>query len=213
MNVLGMVPVFFDPDPEVCLAVVEACYRGGASVFEITNRGEAAHEVFAEVKRRSRDLDGLILGVGSVIDSGTASLYMQLGAGFVVSPILDAEMARTCNRRKVLWSPGCGTLSEISEAEALGAEIVKIFPGSAVGGPDFVKAVRGPCPWTQLMPTGGVSPDEDNLRAWFEAGVYCVGMGSKLMAKHSDGSYDLDEIERRTRDALATIARIRGEAS
>jgi 2-dehydro-3-deoxyphosphogluconate aldolase/(4S)-4-hydroxy-2-oxoglutarate aldolase len=123
------------------------------------------------------------MGAGSVVEPGTASLYIQIGANFVVSPVLNPEMAKICNRRKILWVPGCGSLSEISQAEELGAEIVKIFPGSSVGGPDFVKAIKGPCPWTSIMPTGGVEPTVENLRDWFEAGVTCVGIGSNLITK------------------------------
>ncbi len=190
----GMVPVFFHPDLAVCKQVVRACYEGGVRVFEFTNRGDYAHEVFSQLNKFvSQEMPDMAMGVGSVVDAGTASLYMQLGADFIVSPVLSADMAKVCNRRKVGWSPGCGSLSEISYAEELGAEVVKIFPGTQVGGPAFVKSVMGPCPWTSIMPTGGVAPTEDNLKAWFEAGVHCVGMGSKLITKDTiaDGSYNL----------------------
>ena len=135
----------------------------------------------------------MILGVGSIVDAGTTSLYIQLGANFIVSPILNPEMAKVCNRRKISWSPGCGSLTEISYAEELGAEVVKIFPGTEVGGPSFIKAVKGPCPWTSIMPTGGVEPTKENLTAWFNAGVHCVGMGSQLVTKDiiSSGNYSL----------------------
>jgi len=180
----GIVPVFYHPDLEVCKKVLSACYEGGVRVFEFTNRGDFAHEVFGALNRHAAQaLPDMILGIGSVLDAGTASLYMQLGANFVVSPILNPEMAKVCNRRKVAWSPGCGSLSEISYAEELGAEVVKIFPGSQVGGPSFVKAVKGPSPWSSIMPTGGVTASEDNLKSWFEAGVHCVGMGSQLISK------------------------------
>src|SRR5690606_24165713 len=140
----------------------------GIRVFEFTNRGDYAHEVFTVLnKYAAQTLPEMILGVGSVVDAGTTSLYIQLGANFIVSPILNEDMAKVCNRRKVMWSPGCGSLSEINKAEELGAEVVKIFPGSEVGGPSFVKAVKGPCPWTNIMPTGGVTPTEDNLKGWF----------------------------------------------
>src|SRR5512133_1860812 len=182
MTKTGMVPVFYNPDPDICREVIKACWEGGSTVFEFTNRGDFAHEVFAELSKwAARECPGLMLGAGSVPDAGTASLYIQMGACFIVSPFLNPEIARVCNRRKVLWIPGCGTLTEISEAEELGAEIVKIFPGTAVGGPGFVKAVKGPCPWTSIMPTGGVEPTEENLSEWFGAGVVCVGMGSALL--------------------------------
>lgn len=206
----GMVPVFFHKDINICKQVLQACYDGGARLFEFTNRGERAHEVFDELIRWSEEaMPEMILGVGSVVDAGTSSLYIQLGANFIVSPILNPEMARVCNRRKIAWSPGCGSLSEISKAEELGAEVVKIFPGAQVGGPQFVKAVLGPCPWSSIMPTGGVSPDRENLTAWFEAGVHCVGMGSKLMVKNEQGQFDYEGIREQTKEALSIIASLR----
>jgi len=206
----GMVPVFFHQDIEVCKRVLKACYDGGSRVFEFTNRGDRAHLVFQElIVWAERETPGMMLGVGSVVDAGTTALYIQLGANFVVSPVLNPEMAKVCNRRKIAWSPGCGSLSEISKAEELGAEVVKIFPGSQVGGPGFVKAILGPCPWTSIMPTGGVSPDLENLTAWFNAGVHCVGMGSKLMVKDKDGNFDYKAIENKTREAISIIANLR----
>jgi len=181
MKESGIIPVFYNSDKEVCFKVIEACYKGGIKAFEFTNRGDFAHELFSEiskyVKKRFPDL---AIGVGSIVEHSTAALYIQLGADFIVSPILNPEMAKVCNRRKVLWSPGCGSLSEISYAEELGADIVKIFPGMQVGGPEFIKAIKGPMPWTNIMPTGGVNPDEESLKRWFKAGAYCVGIGSKL---------------------------------
>jgi 2-dehydro-3-deoxyphosphogluconate aldolase / (4S)-4-hydroxy-2-oxoglutarate aldolase len=186
MRETGIVPVFYHKDPVVCKHVIKACFDGGIRVFEFTNRGDFAHDLFSELNKwAEKEVPGLIMGAGSVVDAGTASLYIQLGANFIVSPILNPEMAKVCNRRKILWSPGCGSLTEINYAEELGAEIVKIFPGSSVGGPDFVKAIKGPCPWTSIMPTGGVEPTVENLREWFEAGVTCVGIGSNLITKES----------------------------
>jgi 2-dehydro-3-deoxyphosphogluconate aldolase/(4S)-4-hydroxy-2-oxoglutarate aldolase len=206
----GMVPVFFHQDIEVCKKVLKACYDGGSRVFEFTNRGDRAHIVFQElITWAEKETPGMILGVGSVVDAGTTSLYIQLGANFVVSPVLNPDMAKVCNRRKIAWSPGCGSLTEISHAEELGAEVIKIFPGSQVGGPGFVKAVLGPCPWTSIMPTGGVSPDRENLTAWFNAGVHCVGMGSKLMVKDKDGQFDYEAIKLKTREAISIITSLR----
>jgi len=180
----GIIPVFYHKDTEVSKNVVKACYDGGIRVFEFTNRGDFAHEVFRDLNKFViAELPGMMLGVGSIMDAATASLYIQMGANFIVSPILNEETAKTCNRRKILWCPGCGSASEISRAEELGAEIVKIFPGKQVGGPGFVEAVKGPMPWTSIMPTGGVEPTEESLSAWFKAGVVCVGMGSQLISK------------------------------
>lgn len=184
MRESGIVPVFYHKDPDVCRNVIKACYNGGVRIFEFTNRGDFAHDLFGELNRwAEKEMPELAIGAGSIVDAGTASLYIQLGANFIVSPVLNPDMAKVCNRRKILWSPGCGSLSEISYAEELGAEIVKIFPGSSVGGPEFVKSVKGPCPWTSIMPTGGVEPTLENLTEWFNAGVTCVGMGSNLITR------------------------------
>lgn len=206
----GIIPVFYHKDLEVCKKIITACYEAGARVFEFTNRGDFAHETFGELSKYvTVKLPGMILGVGSVIDAGTTSLYLQLGSNFIVSPILNPEMARFCNRRKVTWIPGCGSLTEISFAEELGAEVVKIFPASEVGGPSFVKAIKGPFPWTSIMPTGGVSPTRENLSEWFDAGVHCVGIGSKIFTKKADGSYDYDQITKVLKHAIKIVQEIR----
>lgn len=202
----GVIPVFYHQDLNICKKIVAACYEGGIRVFEFTNRGDFAHEVFTALNKHIlATYPDAILGVGSVIDSGTTSLYLQLGANFIVSPILSGEMAKTCNRRKVLWSPGCGNTTEVVQAMEWGAEIVKIFPGAAVGGPGFVKAIKGPFPWVSVMPTGGVSPTEDNLRAWFDAGVSLVGMGSKMIRKDLIARGDYASITKIASDTIALI--------
>jgi len=206
MKETGLVPVFYHPDLEICKKVVKACYDGGVRVFEFTNRGDFAHEIFSELhKYVINELPELIMGVGSIIDPGTTSLYIQLGANFIVSPLLNEEMSKTCNRRKISWSPGCGSVSEISTAEELGAEVVKIFPGSQVGGPKFVAAVSGPMPWTSIMPTGGVEPTEENLSAWFKAGVHCVGMGSQLITKDIIKKSEYQKLTDKCKNALEII--------
>lgn len=210
MEETGLVPLFYNPDPETCRNVISACHAGGARVFEFTNRGDFAHEVFGEVRKWARsEFPDMMIGAGSVSDAPTAAIFMQMGADFIVSPVLNPEVARICNRRKVLWIPGCGTLTEISQAEELGAEIVKIFPGSAVGGPSFVKAVKGPCPWTSIMPTGGVDPSEENLEKWFAAGVTCVGMGSALITDKAVQGGEWKALAETIRKTLDTINKIR----
>ncbi|MDR1667241.1 MAG: bifunctional 4-hydroxy-2-oxoglutarate aldolase/2-dehydro-3-deoxy-phosphogluconate aldolase [Bacteroidales bacterium] len=210
MKESGIVPVFYHPDAEVVGQVLKACYDGGIRVFEFTNRGDFAHEVFSgAVKRAVREFPEMILGIGSVVDGGTASLYIQLGANFIVSPVLKEDIAMVCNRRKIAWIPGCGSLNDISRAEELGAEVVKIFPGSSVGGPPFVAAVKGPCPWTSIMPTGGVEATEENLKAWFDAGVTCVGMGSNLFPKDLIAAGQWDAITRKIKDVLDILKKVR----
>ncbi|MEM7030796.1 MAG: bifunctional 4-hydroxy-2-oxoglutarate aldolase/2-dehydro-3-deoxy-phosphogluconate aldolase, partial [Chloroflexota bacterium] len=169
-----------------------------------------AHQVFTALAQyiAAENLD-IILGIGSIVDAPTAAMYIASGANFVVGPNLNPDVARLCNRRKIAYMPGCGSLTEISQAEELGVEIVKLFPGSSVGGPDFVKAVTGPCPWTRIMPTGGVSANEDNIRAWFEAGVACVGMGSALVRKDWVAAGQFDEITHTATEVLGWIRAIR----
>jgi len=201
----GLVPLFYHNDTEVAKQVLTACYQGGARLMEFTNRGDFAHEVFGElVKYAKEQLPEMILGAGSVSDAPTAGLYMQLGANFIVSPVLRKDVGLICNRRKVLWSPGCGTLSEIARAEEMGAEIVKVFPGSQLG-PGFVRAVKGPCPWTSIMPTGGVQATEDNLREWFDAGVTCVGMGSNLIKREFLVKQDFERLKNHVENILHII--------
>ncbi len=206
MKETGMVPVFYHKDAEVCKKVVKACYDGGARVFEFTNRGDFATLVFAELNKWTiENCPEMIMGVGSVIDEGTAAMYLALGANFIVSPVIDEGTARVCNKRKVSWSPGCGSVTEINRAHELGAEVVKIFPGQQVGGPEFVKAVLGPMPWASIMPTGGVTPTEDNIKAWFNAGVTCVGMGSQLFPKEVLAAENYTYITAKCGEALQII--------
>ena len=209
---VGVVPVFYHEDVEVAKQIVAACSTGGAKVVEFTNRGDLAFQVFGELVRHFAKADpSVILGVGSVIDAPTAGLYIGSGANFVVGPTLNADVARLCNRRKVAYSPGCGSVSEISEAEELGVEIVKVFPGGEVGGPSFVKAVLGPMPWTRIMPTGGVQATEESVTAWIKAGVACLGMGSDLVKKELVAAGDFAAIAARVSQVIGWVKRARGE--
>jgi 2-dehydro-3-deoxyphosphogluconate aldolase/(4S)-4-hydroxy-2-oxoglutarate aldolase len=208
---IGLVPVFYHPDAEVAKKIVSACVAGGAQVIEFTNRGDLAYQVFAELVRHFENDPAVILGVGSVIDPGTAALYISIGANFVVGPVLNPDVAKVCNRRKVSYSPGCGSASEISAAEELGVEICKVFPGAQVGGPAFVKAILGPCPWTRIMPTGGVDATEESITAWFKSGVSCVGIGSKLIAKDLVASGDFEAITKKVIDVIGWIKKARGQ--
>lgn len=210
----GVCPVFYHPDPEVCLNVIRASARGGARVVEFTNRGDFACDLFGEIARELARTDPeVILGIGSVVDAGTAALYLNRAARFVVSPCLVPEVARVCNRRLVAYLPGCGSVTEIGEAHELGCEIVKLFPGASVGGADFVKAVRGPMPWAKIMPTGGVDSDEASIAKWFGAGIVAAGMGSKLITEDALKAGDWAGIETRVREAVEAVARFRGKSS
>jgi 2-dehydro-3-deoxyphosphogluconate aldolase/(4S)-4-hydroxy-2-oxoglutarate aldolase len=207
---LGLVPVFYHPDLVVARQIVAACRAGGARVVEFTDRGASAFQVFTDLAQHVAECEpDVILGVGTVVDAPTAALYLSAGANFVVGPSLNPEIARLCNRRKVAYMPGCASATEISQAEELGVEIVKVFPGSTAGGPAFVKAVRAPSPWTRMMPTGGVEATEDNLRDWFRAGAACVGMGSNLIANDLVAGRDFDAISARVVQVLAWIKEAR----
>jgi 2-dehydro-3-deoxyphosphogluconate aldolase/(4S)-4-hydroxy-2-oxoglutarate aldolase len=205
----GMVPLFYHHDIEVAKSVLKACYDGGARLMEFTNRGDFAIEIFNQlIKYSIAELPGMILGVGSVTDAAAASLYMLSGANFIVTPVFREDIAVVCNRRKVLWSPGCGSLTEIAQAEEMGCEVVKLFPGSTYG-PEFIKAIKGPQPWTSIMPTGGVSTDKDNLKAWFDAGVTCVGMGSQLISKDILANKDYSTLSANVMAALDLIQQLK----
>ncbi|UJH68590.1 bifunctional 4-hydroxy-2-oxoglutarate aldolase/2-dehydro-3-deoxy-phosphogluconate aldolase [Allomuricauda sp. SCSIO 65647] len=209
MKKIGMVPLFYHSDIELGKKVLKACYDGGARIMEFTARGDFAFEVFAELNKYAiKELPDMIMGVGSITDAGAASLFAQMGANFVVTPSLREDIAIVCNRRKLLWSPGSGSLTEINRAEELGCELIKLFPGSTYG-PGFVKAIKGPQPWTNIMPTGGVSTDESNLRAWFDAGVTCVGMGSKLISKEILAQKDFGGLQKKVAATLEIITKIR----
>lgn len=206
MAAAPMVPVFYHKDVETAKAVVKACYDGGVRLFEFTNRGDFAHEVFAEVvKYAAEACPEMAVGVGSVVEPGTASLYMQLGACFVVGPLFNPEVARVCNRRCVPYVPGCGSVTEVGMAQEAGCEVCKLFPGDVLG-PKMVKGLMAPMPWSKIMVTGGVAPEADNLRAWFEAGAFCVGMGSKLFPKATVAAGDWTAISRKCAECFEAIA-------
>jgi 2-dehydro-3-deoxyphosphogluconate aldolase/(4S)-4-hydroxy-2-oxoglutarate aldolase len=180
----GVIPVFYNKDLETSKNIIKACAAGGLKLVEFTNRGDFAYYTFSSLSQYFADSNPeIILGAGSIVDAPTAAMYIGAGANFIVGPNLNPEIARLCNRRKIAYSPGCGSATEIAEAEELGVEIVKVFPGDSVGGPAFVKSMLGPCPWTRIMPTGGVDSTEESINAWFKAGVACVGMGSNLITK------------------------------
>jgi 2-dehydro-3-deoxyphosphogluconate aldolase / (4S)-4-hydroxy-2-oxoglutarate aldolase len=208
----GALPLFYHGDIEVVKQVTAALVVGGCTALEFTNRGDFAFQVFGDlIPQAASAHPDLIIGVGSVEDAPTAALYIARGANFIVGPNFNPEIARLCNRRKIAYIPGCGSVTEIAEAEELGAEIVKLFPADALNGPTFIKAVLGPRPWTRIMPTGGVSPDEANLREWFEAGAVCVGMGSKLVRSDWVKSGDYSSITNLAYITLERIRLIRGE--
>ena len=208
----GVIPVFYHPDVELCINVIQACANGGAKCIEFTNRGDFAWETFKDVTKHFIKADpSVIMGVGSIVDAPTAGLYIANGTNFVVGPMLNADVAKLCNRRGVPYSPGCGSATEVSYAQELGCEIVKVFPGSCVGGPEFVSGIKGPMPWTKLMPTGGVDPTEESLTKWFKAGIVACGIGSKLITNEVLKAKDFGAIEKKVAETIALVKKIRGK--
>jgi 2-dehydro-3-deoxyphosphogluconate aldolase / (4S)-4-hydroxy-2-oxoglutarate aldolase len=208
---VGILPLFYHDDVATSIELVKACARGGARLIEFTNRGELAYPIFTELVRHFAQADPtVIFGVGSIIDAPTAALYLASGANFIVGPSLSPEIARLCNRRKIAYLPGCATVTEIAQAEELGVEICKVFPGETVGGPQFIRAVMAPCPWSRLMPTGGVDATEASISEWIKAGAAAVGMGSKLISAQVIRDRDFDGLADKTAHCLAWMRAARG---
>jgi 2-dehydro-3-deoxyphosphogluconate aldolase/(4S)-4-hydroxy-2-oxoglutarate aldolase len=209
MSATGLVPVFYHSDAEVVKNIAKACYAGGVRTFEFTNRGEFAHEVFGELSRwAAKECPDLILGVGSIVDAPTASLYIQLGANFLVGPLFNPDVAKVANRRLIPYMPGCGSVSEIGLAQEMGCDVCKVFPGDVLGSA-FVKGLKAPMPWSMLMVTGGVKPEEANLKAWFDAGGNCVGMGSNLFPKEVVAALEWGRVTDICREALGIIRKVK----
>ena len=209
MKETGMVPVFYHSDIEVAKKVVKACYDGGVRAFEFTNRGDFAHEVFRDlVKFAVKECPEMIMGIGSIVDAPTAALYIQMGANFIVGPLFNPEVAKVANRRLIPYAPGCGSVSEVGFAQEAGCDICKVFPGDVLGAV-FVKNLKAPMPWSNLMVTGGVKPEEANLKTWFDAGVTCVGMGSNLFPADMMKAGDWTGIAKLCSDTLEIIKKVK----
>ena len=211
MKSTGIVPVFYHSDIDVAKNVLKACYDGGIRAFEFTNRADFAQDVFAElVKFANKECPEMIMGIGSIVDAPTAALYIQLGANFIVGPLFNPDVAKVCNRRLVPYSPGCGSVSEVGFAQEAGCDVCKIFPGDVLG-TAFVKNLKAPMPWSNLMVTGGVKPEEANLKAWFDAGVTCVGMGSNLFPADVLKNKEWKTITELCKNALEIVKKVRNK--
>jgi 2-dehydro-3-deoxyphosphogluconate aldolase / (4S)-4-hydroxy-2-oxoglutarate aldolase len=209
MKQTGLIPVFYNSDLEVSKNIVKACYDGGIRAFEFTNRGEFAHEVFGElVKYAAKECPEMIMGIGSIVDAPTAALFIQLGANFIVGPLFNPDVAKVANRRLIPYTPGCGSVTEVGMAQEMGCDLCKVFPGDVLG-TGFIKGLKAPMPWSDLMVTGGVKPEEGNLKGWFDAGATCVGMGSNLFPAELIKNKNWKEITKLCSDALAIIQKVR----
>jgi 2-dehydro-3-deoxyphosphogluconate aldolase/(4S)-4-hydroxy-2-oxoglutarate aldolase len=207
---IGLLPLFFEPDPAVAFQTALACQQGGARLVEFTNRGDFAWQAFSELERRlAKEAPGVIMGAGTIDDAPTAAMFIASGANFIVGPTFNEEIARLCNRHKVAYMPGCATVSEIATAEEWGAEICKVFPGETVGGPNFIKSVLAPRPWSRLMPTGGVSPTQESISTWIKAGAAVLGMGSNLINKARLQKGEFSAITQNIQQTLEWVAEAR----
>jgi 2-dehydro-3-deoxyphosphogluconate aldolase/(4S)-4-hydroxy-2-oxoglutarate aldolase len=204
-----VLPLFNCGDAATAMGVLEALHAGGIRIVEFTNRSAGALDVFrvmaAEASTRFPDM---LLGAGTIIDVAQAEAFHKAGAAFLVAPSLDEEVGAYCARHGIAWCPGTGTVTEMIRAHRLGAAVIKVFPADTLGGPAFIKGVRGPCAWLKLMPSGGVTLDEANLKAWFAAGVHCVGMGSHLVDAATLSERRFDDLADRTRRLVELLGKV-----
>lgn len=214
MKEIGIVPIFYEANVEVAQQLVAACADGGARLVEFTNRGDGAVDVYKQISAWcAANKPEVVLGAGTIMDAPTAALYIAAGANFIVAPQLDEDVVRLCNGRKIPYLPGCGTITEIHHAHVLGVEICKLFPAGEIGGPSFVKNLRAPCPWAEIMVTGGVQPTRESLGAWFGAGAACVGMGSNLFTPELVSKRDFAGITAKVKEIVALIREVRRPAT
>lgn len=177
----GMLPLFFHADQKESVAIVHTLYDNGIRVFEFTNRGEEALDVFkALIAARDSDMPGLYLGIGTIKNIGQAQAFIDAGADFIVAPTINTQVGELTHQAGLLWVPGCMTPTEITLAQESGASLIKLFPANILG-PGFLSAIRELFKGQLFMPTGGVDLEIGNLSSWFKAGVCAVGMGSKLI--------------------------------
>jgi 2-dehydro-3-deoxyphosphogluconate aldolase/(4S)-4-hydroxy-2-oxoglutarate aldolase len=204
-----VLPLFNCGDTATGMGVIEALHSGGIRIVEFTNRSAGALDVFrALVAESATRFPDMLLAAGTIIDVAQAEAFHKAGAAFLVAPNLDEEVGAYAARHGLGWCPGTGTVTEMLRAHRLGAAVIKVFPADALGGPAFIKGVRGPCAWLKLMPSGGVTLDEANLKAWFAAGVHCVGMGSHLVDAATLSERRFDDLADRTRRLVELLGKV-----
>lgn len=205
----GILPLYFNADQTVSIEVLKAIYKAGVKAVEYTNRGEAALKNFkALVETRNKEMPGMLLGVGTIKNLQQAESYVTAGADFIVSPGFIEEIVDYAISRDIFYAPGCMTPSEIIAAENRGVTFIKLFPGNLLG-PEFVSSIKDIFPKLLFMPTGGVDTTKENIENWFKAGVCAVGMGSKLISKKLMEQKNYAEIEKLSKEVLATIQSIK----
>jgi 2-dehydro-3-deoxyphosphogluconate aldolase/(4S)-4-hydroxy-2-oxoglutarate aldolase len=207
----GMLPLFYWDNAAVSLEVIRTLYKAGVRALEYTNRGEAALENFKLLKQAlTAEAPGLYLGIGTVKTVAEANAFITAGADFIVSPIVNGEVAAASEKAGLLWIPGCMTPTEIFTAQQHRAALIKIFPANIVG-PEFISSIRELFPGQLFIPTGGVDLDQENISNWFKAGVCAVGMGSKLISKEILKNEQYDILYKNTHTALELVAKGRGK--
>lgn len=205
----GILPLYFNPDETVSLEVLKAVYNGGIKAVEYTNRGEAAHSNFKKmVELRNTEMPGLLLGVGTIKNMQQATIYLEAGADFLVSPGFVPDLAAYCVVNDIFYAPGCMTPTEIIAAENAGIKFIKLFPGNSLG-TEFLSTIKDIFPKLLFMPTGGVDTTKESIESWFKAGVCAVGMGSKLISKKLMEAKDYTTIETETKKVLELIAEVK----
>ncbi|MFD2563905.1 bifunctional 4-hydroxy-2-oxoglutarate aldolase/2-dehydro-3-deoxy-phosphogluconate aldolase [Aquimarina rubra] len=208
MESTGLIPVFNHQDISIAKEVLDASYKAGVRVFEFTDRDEKALAVFTELHKYASKYDDLTLGIGTIFTKTQAMQFLDAGADFIVSPALIPEIADFCNEKKIVWIPGCATITEVYTAHQLGAQLIKAFPGNVLG-PDFIKAIKTVLPQLKIMPTGGVKPSLENLKLWFDAGVSCVGIGSQLFNKDDVKNGKFYKLTDDIKEALQHVQKIK----
>lgn len=205
----GVLPLYFNKDEEVSINVLKALYEAGIRTVEYTNRGEAALQNFKALRKVCDiELKGMYLGIGTIKNGEQAKSFVDAGADYLISPGVVEDAAKVADQNKLVYVPGCMTPTEIIKAEQLGSTLVKIFPGNIVG-PGFVSAIKELFSGVKFIITGGVEPEESNLRGWFSAGAAAVGMGSKLITKQILETKDYAKITQLTKESLKLIELVR----
>lgn len=210
MDEAGVMPIFFHPDEKTCLKLLEIAYNSGVKVIEMVNRGPEAMGNFPALRKLADNMPGLILGAGTIYHPEEAEKYLDMGAEFIVAPVMNPKLGEYCKKLELPWVPGCGSISEIWEAYELGAELVKLYPGNVLT-PGFVPPVHAVLPKVEIIPTGGVEPTMESIKSWFDVGVLCVGMGSQLFRKDLVAAGKFDEIKERIETVIAIINKIKAE--
>jgi 2-dehydro-3-deoxyphosphogluconate aldolase/(4S)-4-hydroxy-2-oxoglutarate aldolase len=206
----GMVPLFGSSDPDTLLTVAEAVAACGLSTLEVTLRSQGALEALTRLIDRVEAAElPITVGVGTVLDPSTAAAAIDQGAQFVFSPMLSTDIRRACAARGIAYFPGCATPTEIHRALDMGCELVKLFPASMLGGPNYLRSVKAVFPDLPAVPTGGIRPEPEHLRQWFDAGAAAVGIGSAMLSATAMAEGGAGAAQRAVESAVAAVAEAR----